>query len=104
VTQNIPTDRMTDPTPVTRLRSTTRTPAEVGAVPLGRDFTEHLQEAGYPDFEQAGLDFAAGQRLQARQTDNRNAATTGPAHPGEIVAGSASQDRWSGLAQPDDES
>lgn len=100
MTQNIPQDRMKDPTPVQRLKTTTRTPQVQGTVPLTTDFTEHLQEGGYPDFEQAGLDFAAMQRNQARTQDNRVSTTTGPADPGEISPGSGTQTRWSGVAQP----
>jgi hypothetical protein len=100
MSQNIPVNRMVDPTPRPTLRQTTRTPQPQGTVPLSTDFTEHLQEGGYPDFEQAGLDFAAMQRAQARSTDNRVAATTGAATAGEISPGSGTQPAANGIASP----
>ena len=102
--QNIPTDRMVEHAPPSRLRPTARVPGPQGTVPLTTDFTQHLAEGGYPDISEAGVAFAAMQRAQARQSDNRAATTTGAADPGEISPGAGSQDRWNGIAQPDAES
>ena len=98
MSQNIPTNRMVDPNPLPRLYPTARTPMDAAAVPLDADPIAELPEAGFPDIEEQGLRYAAGQRASARAGDNRVAATTGSADDGELTAGSGTQTRWSHVA------
>lgn len=81
-----------DPAPVARMYPTARPSTAPPNVPLGTDFTEHYAAGGYPDFESAGLDLAAGQRMAARTTENRAQLTSGnPAADGPVMAPNASQ-------------
>jgi len=100
MSQNIPLDRMQDVAERPTLQPTARTPMDVAAVPLDGDPIAQLPEAGFPDIEEQGLRYAAGQRATARATDNRATSTTGGADTGELTAGMGTQQGWANVAQP----
>lgn len=100
MSQNIPTDRMIDPNQRPTLLPTARTPMDAAAVPLDRDLTAILPEAGFPDIEEQGLRYAAGQRATARATENRATSTSGDATAGDLTAGMGTQQSWANQAQP----
>lgn len=65
-----------------RFRPTAQANPAITPVGLGVDLGDVvLPEAGYPDAQEAGLRYAAGQRMQARQTENRGALTSSPGDP-----------------------
>jgi hypothetical protein len=81
-TSNIPAHMRQDHQQPPRFRPTAQTSKAPVAVPLGQQLGEvTLPEGGYPDYQEAGLRYAAGQRTQARNTENRGALTTGPGDP-----------------------
>jgi hypothetical protein len=61
-----------------RFRPSARPAQDPPRVPLNTDFTQWLPEGGYPDLQEAGQAYAAGQRATARANESRTALTTGP--------------------------
>jgi hypothetical protein len=60
-----------------RFRPTANPSKAPPPVPLGAELSDVLlPESGYPDAQEAGLAYAAGQRAQARAVENRGALTT----------------------------
>lgn len=79
---NLPPHMRGDNPQVARFRPTAQAARSVDPVPLASNIGSlPLPEGGYPDYQEAGLALAAGQRLQARQTENRGALTSGPGDP-----------------------
>lgn len=65
-----------------RFRPTAQANADIMPVGLGVDIGDVvLPEGGYPDAQEAGLAYAAGQRMQARQTENRGALSSTAGDP-----------------------
>lgn len=75
----------------------TQTPPNVD---LSTDFTDHLAAGGYPDVEEAGLAYAAGQRAAARQQESRTALTTGAADSTMMYPGNSQHPGQPRIANP----
>lgn len=80
MSQNVPLDQMQDPAPRYVLYPTTRVPSTIPPdVDLSTDFSAKLAEGGFPDLSEAnaGIAYAAAQRMAARNGESR-AALSGP--------------------------